>query len=373
MTELIQGNKIGFKADKQLVYVKQLGSGGTGEVHLFYEELTDKKYAIKKFNPLPQNDDDYSFDRFVQEIKILVDLNHKNIVRIYTYYLYPSLKLGYIQMEYIEGDTIDKYLSNNPDEFNNVFRMAIDAFAYLEEKGIVHRDIRFNNFLISCGELKIIDFGFGKKINKNVDNADSVLLNYPVSLFPEELSFNGLTYDTITEIYFLGCLFKKIENGKSTLFSDVIDKMCEPHRKNRFQSFEKIKECLDNNSYLISFTDKQKKIYLNFADAFLSTISCFIDNPVFETDSKIIIQKISDVYSEYSIEENILDNSKLIDTFISQGRYRYFTKHLLPVSALKDFCLLLNEVDLRKQDIIINSLKNRLKSVKIEKEDDLPF
>ena len=126
--ELIEGNVVDFKVNQQLIYIRRLGSGGTGEVCLFYEELTDKKYAIKKFSPLPVNDNQNAFQRFLDEIKILVDLYHKNIVRIYTYYLYPNLKTGFLQMEYIDGVTIDAYLETNPQDFDSLFLMAIDAF-----------------------------------------------------------------------------------------------------------------------------------------------------------------------------------------------------------------------------------------------------
>lgn len=373
MSDLVEGNRITFKIDKQLVYVKQLGCGGTGEVHLFYEELTDKKYAIKKFKPLPCNDNDNSFSRFVDEIKILVDLNHKNIVRIYTYYLFPNERIGYLQMEYVEGDSIDVYLQNNPQQFDSLFLMAIDAFVYLESKGVLHRDIRFNNLLVSNGELKIIDFGFGKKLTEKNINENSVMIDYPFTVMPEEISMDDWEYEERTEIYFLGYLFKKMIPADGTTFSGLIDKMCEAKKDIRYQSFASIQEDINRESSLFSFNDSQKKSYLKFADSLVSLITKFTKRPEFEIDSKEIICKLEKVYNDNAIEEKIQDNQALINCFVAHGRYFYKSNPRIFVTDLKEFCSMVKKVDIKRKDVVFNGIRNRLSAITIEEKDDLPF
>ena len=120
-----------FNNDKHLLFVKALGKGGTGEVKLFYDSEIDKYFAIKKFVPPIEYLDEY-YARFKNEIKILVDVFHPNVVRCYTYYLYPEYKTGYLQMEYIQGDTIDEYLNRFPDAFDKLFVSAINDFEYLQ-------------------------------------------------------------------------------------------------------------------------------------------------------------------------------------------------------------------------------------------------
>ena len=106
-----EGKILKFEAMKSFKYIKELGSGGTGSTHLFKDETTDMLFAIKKYEPVPQNIDfkEELYNRFVDEIKILFKISHPNIVRIYDYYLYPNQKVGYLQMEYVNGTAINKY------------------------------------------------------------------------------------------------------------------------------------------------------------------------------------------------------------------------------------------------------------------------
>ncbi len=85
-------------------------------------------------------------------------LEHPNIVRIYNFYEYPDKNL-YINMEYVEGKPIRECVSDKSLDWNKIFEDGISAFCQLEEKGILHRDIRSNNILIDKnGNIKIIDF-----------------------------------------------------------------------------------------------------------------------------------------------------------------------------------------------------------------------
>ena len=166
-----------FDGKKEFKYVRPLGKGGTGDTHLFKDETTNIHFAIKKYSPKDASRIDEYYIRFVDEIKILFNIAHPNVVRIYNYYLYPSDKLGYLQMEFVEGIEIDKYV---PDTWNKqwdeIFIDLISAFNYLEKNNILHRDIRPANFLVdNLGNVKIIDFGFGKQIKVDKPDSNSIL------------------------------------------------------------------------------------------------------------------------------------------------------------------------------------------------------
>ena len=112
-------------------------------------------------------------------------------------------------MEYINGDNIEEYFEIADEEnINSVFVQIINAFSYLEQHNILHRDVRATNIMIDeTGQVKIIDFGFGKKLNlKQEDNQASILLNWPVSKIPQEIYKEH--YDIQTEIYYVGYLIK---------------------------------------------------------------------------------------------------------------------------------------------------------------------
>lgn len=205
------GDVITFDAKKNMTYVKPLGSGGTGDTYLFKDETTNTYFAIKKYTPKNLDKIDEYYSRFVDEIKILFNIYHPNIVRIYNYYLYPNAKTGYLQMEYIEGISIDKYDTKNSSKtWEDIFREIIGAFEYLESKGILHRDIRPSNILIDKDDnVKIIDFGFGKQVYSGNNTDNSIFLNWPATIMPEEVEFHR-EYNHQTEIYFVGCLFRHL-------------------------------------------------------------------------------------------------------------------------------------------------------------------
>ena len=70
---LIDGMSVEFNVSKVLKYIRKLGSGGTGDTHLFYDEVANKYFAIKKYVPKGENDTDENYKRFIEEIKILMD------------------------------------------------------------------------------------------------------------------------------------------------------------------------------------------------------------------------------------------------------------------------------------------------------------
>ena len=89
MTET--NREIKFDRPKIFKYVKNLGGGGTGETNLLLDEQTGMHFAFKKFKPIEENDKVECYQRFVDEINILMKIYHPNIVRIFNYYLYPEL------------------------------------------------------------------------------------------------------------------------------------------------------------------------------------------------------------------------------------------------------------------------------------------
>ena len=86
-----KGDLIVFDSKKNFKYIKSLGAGGTGDTHLFLDETTGIPFAIKKYAPKDFRYVDEYYSRFVDEIIILFNITHPNIVRIYNYYLYPEL------------------------------------------------------------------------------------------------------------------------------------------------------------------------------------------------------------------------------------------------------------------------------------------
>jgi serine/threonine-protein kinase len=160
---------IKFLRQKDFVMLKKIGRGGTGTTVLLKDELIDILFVCKKYLPVMGIDPKTYYSNFITEIKLMHEISHPNIVRVYNYYLYPEIYTGYILMEYIEGEQISVFVSKNPEKINSIFEQVISGFMYLEDSKILHRDIRDSNILVTAeGLVKIIDFGFGKKLNLKV-------------------------------------------------------------------------------------------------------------------------------------------------------------------------------------------------------------
>ena len=216
---------IKFIRQKDYKFIKNIGQGGLGKTILIEDEYIQEQFICKKFSPIYEDLKTEYFKNFVEEVRLMHLLYHKNIVRVFNYYMYPELKTGYILMEYVHGLDIDKYIIANPDKIEDIFIQTIEGFMYLEENKILHRDIRPQNILVSHdGFVKIIDFGFGKQINFNEQYDKSVSLNWRYSQ-PSE--FLEKKYDFKTEIYFIGKLFEEIikDNDLSIRFDNTLKKM----------------------------------------------------------------------------------------------------------------------------------------------------
>lgn len=371
------GEIIKFDAKKNFTYIKKLGSGGTGDTHLFKDETTDMLFAIKKYVPKEAQYIDEHFDRFVDEIKILFNISHPNIVRIFNYYLYPALKTGFLQMEYVEGITIDKFQPDPWDEKNweTAFNQVIEAFDYLEKNQILHRDIRPANIMLDKNfNVKIIDFGFGKQTNQNAPKENSVFLNWPATDMPNEIVIKG-EYNTQTEIYFVGTLFRHLLKDELEFynFQHIIEKMTKIDPLERYSSFSEIISDISAGVLAeIEFSDEDKETYRSFSSQLSSVIVEFVDSYSPINNVQLVLTRLSDVIRNSSLEEYIPNNSKLIDCFVN-GRYNFYSHINIDVKTVVEFYKLIMRLSSSKKKVVLDNINNRLSAIKIAYNNDLPF
>lgn len=384
MGTIEKGNIINFDMKKKFKYVDSLGKGGTGKALLFKDETTDMLFAIKKYETEDETHRNDFYDRFVDEIKILFKISHPNIVRVYNYYLYPEEKVGYLQMEYVKGSTLDKYdpfpFDDDWKNWEDIFKETVLAFEYLEKNNILHRDIRPQNILIDeNGNVKIIDFGFGKVLctdaqdKENDDN--SIILNWPVTQLPEDITLYG-KYNHTTEIYFLGKLFEHIikeNNIKDTFkYNHIIEKMVQIEREKRYQSFSEIvstiSELMIREDY---FNDDERQIYINFANAIYDHIG-ELSSSIQKKSINIIIENLQKVLRNNMLDEFIQSVSELIHCFTDEFATYYSTRNI-EYNTVENFYKLLISLSDDKKQIVIDNLYTKLSNISIKKDNDLPF
>lgn len=143
--------------------LRRLGAGGMGVVYAAYDQELDRKVALKLVRPEQACDEDAQ-ERLLREARAMARLSHRNIVQIY-----EVGRLGadiYLAMEFIEGRTLDAWLAERSRDLNailDVFLEAGEALAAAHETGLVHRDFKPSNVLVSDrGRVVVIDFGLAR-------------------------------------------------------------------------------------------------------------------------------------------------------------------------------------------------------------------
>ena len=181
---------------------KRLGGGNLGEVYLTKKKGdTNRKYATKRYEK-DKVDNNGMIEYLKNEIIILQFLKHPNIAKYEE--VKKSKKHYYIMMEFCNGGGLSEALENYMEKYNKPFseeivqyfmRQIIDAFKYMHERRIIHRDVKLENILLSYenekdkenfdlmkAQIKIIDFGFACQVTKN--GLKYTVLGSPINMDP---------------------------------------------------------------------------------------------------------------------------------------------------------------------------------------------
>lgn len=371
-----------FKQKDYVMIDNNLGSGSFGKTVLLKDPFIDELFVAKKYEPDDDEDQKDFYNSFLQEIKIMYKLYHKNVVRIFNYYPYESSFTGYIIMEYIDGKRIDKFLDDwlGVEVPDNLFVQLIDGFDYIERQGILHRDIREGNILVTKdGVIKIIDFGLGKTfspVDTSKDSMNDIINRFGLDRLPNEY-FEG-KYDSRTDMFYLAELYHRLleKSGNDIIFSysAILQKMMEPDRENRYTSFSEIKEVMSTKAFSnLEISKDDKKIYQEFSNAVMSCLSCFKEGRTFVTDIQEFKDNIHAVIQRNCFE-NIVQNPNDLVSIVIKGNYKFYTQRAISCEVVTAFEKWYNSLSEDWQRLVLNNIIAKLSVVKIEYADDeLPF
>src|SRR4029434_8363774 len=142
----------------------KLGSGGMGIVYEAEDVRLRRRVALK-FLPDESADDPDAERRFQREADTIAQLNHPNICTIFEIDRFEGR--AFIAMECVEGINLKTYVARHDLTTNAVVEISLQIAAALgsaHEKGIVHRDIKPGNIIVSdSGQVKVLDFGLRRR------------------------------------------------------------------------------------------------------------------------------------------------------------------------------------------------------------------
>ncbi len=193
--------------------LEKLGEGGMGVVYKAHDLSLDRPLALK-FLPHYLASDAAEKERFYHEARAASSLSHPNITTIYEISEFDGQL--FLAMEYVEGQTLKQVLDLEPLPVKRVLEIAIqacDGLVAAGEKGIVHRDIKSDNMMITPkGQVKIMDFGLAKiKGSAKLTKAGSTL-GTAAYMSPEQA--RGEEVDHRSDIFSFGVVLYELFTGR---------------------------------------------------------------------------------------------------------------------------------------------------------------
>ena len=345
-----------MKKIDELTLLKFLGKGSYGEVYLTKKDGKSEIFATKKIER--KLADQPKVHKYLdQEIKILRELKHRNIIRL------EDVKVTqnnyYIVMEYCNGgslsDCLNKYISRYGRAFPQeivqyIMRQIVNVMKYIHSKGIIHRDLKLDNILLNFNSendknnlnmfgavVKIIDFGLATHMGNS--NLCYSAVGTPLNAEPQivkKMNDNNLginkekmiAYDQKADIWSLGTLCYEMLIGKSAFNS---------------QSMQELIMKVENGSYNIPTT--LSKEVVSFLNAMLQfnaqkRLSCdelsrhhFLTKNV-KDFQPIDLRKVSHKVKGNNLNMNIKKNNTIWSIFNEDDENKLInipTNYLLPV------------------------------------------
>ena len=204
--------------------LKMLGQGGMGTVYQVRDNELNQFFAVKVLRSELAADASAA-KRFEQEAQAVTVLTHPNLVAVYGHGNQPD-GTPYLIMDYLDGESLYTTLQKEghlaPERALGFLIQVASALAHAHEKGVVHRDMKPSNIMLTTGDsgswfAKIVDFGIAKvqsgSVRETVNlTASGDVVGSPNYMSPEQCL--GLSLDHRSDIYSLGCVMCEVLTGK---------------------------------------------------------------------------------------------------------------------------------------------------------------
>jgi serine/threonine-protein kinase len=202
---------------------REIGSGGMATVYLAQDLRHNRPVAIKVLRP--ELAATLGPDRFVREIEIAAPLSHPHILPLHD--SGEADGLLYYVMPYVEGESLRERLDREGKlslaETVRLVDEIASALNYAHEQGIVHRDVKPENIMLSAGRAVVADFGIGRALAAAGGDrltGTGFAVGTPAYMSPEQ-AYGDASIDARSDVYALGCVAYEMVSGHAPFEADT--------------------------------------------------------------------------------------------------------------------------------------------------------
>jgi len=195
---------------------REIGRGGMAVVYLARDQAHDRPVAVKVLRP--ELDAAIGSDRFLREIAVLARLTHPHIL--------PILDSGandgvlYYVMPYVAGESLRSRLQREGqlpvDDALRVGEQLLEALSHAHASGVIHRDVKPENILLSHGHVLLADFGIARAVDATAAEgltATGMSIGTPAYMSPEQAA-GSRTLDPRSDLYSAACVIYEMLAGE---------------------------------------------------------------------------------------------------------------------------------------------------------------
>ncbi len=210
--------------DSRYEMKERIATGGMGEVWRAEDTVLGRPVAVKLLKR-EYADDPRFRERFENEARHAASLHHANIASVFDYGEDDALEGGrpFLVMELVDGRPLSELIRPgqpmDPDRVRDLIRQAAEALAQAHAAGIVHRDVKPANLLVTpAGKVKVTDFGIARAADSVALTGTGEVLGTPHYLSPEQAE--GKVATPASDVYALGVVLFECLTGRRPFDSD---------------------------------------------------------------------------------------------------------------------------------------------------------
>jgi serine/threonine-protein kinase len=199
---------------------ERVGGGAMGEVWRGTDTSLDRTIAIKIVRPELIEEPGFR-ERFLVEARTMARIKHHGVVAVHDYHSDPSL--AFLVMEYVEGEALSRRLHRfgrlDPVRTMSIVAQAADALQAAHDKGVVHRDVKPGNLLVTTGDqIVLTDFGIARSVAAAPLTATGAVVGTVSYLAPEQVLGKPATAQS--DLYALGVVAYECLSGRRPFDGD---------------------------------------------------------------------------------------------------------------------------------------------------------